>query len=170
MKRCKADPAAAAASPDPQDAGQRARLAGITRLARRDFAARELAARLEADGHPAAAVAAVIADFTAHRFLDDSRFATQYVAYHAQRGQGPRRIALDLVNRGVAQCHIDAALAAGPDWAALAREVRTRRFGPESPPSWAEKARQGRFLQYRGFSSDHIRTALGPDFELEDPS
>jgi regulatory protein len=128
-----------------------------------------LAARLQ-DDHPAAAVTAVIADLTARRILDDSRFAAQYVAYHAGRGRGPRRIATDLSSRGVAPIHIEAALADGPDWAALARTVRARRFGLTPPESWAGKARQGRFLQYRGFSSDHIRSALGPDFESEDPS
>jgi regulatory protein len=153
-----------------QDADQAARLAAVALLARRDFATGELATRLQGDGHPAAAVAAAIADLTAGRILDDCRFATQYVAYHAGRGQGPRRIARDLAQRGVAAQHIDTALAAGTDWTALAREVRIRRFGLKIPESWPEKAKQGRFLQYRGFSSDHIRSALGPDFESEDPS
>jgi regulatory protein len=35
------------------------------------------------------------------------------------------------------------------------------------PESWPEKARQARFLQYRGFSSDHIRAALGADFDSD---
>jgi regulatory protein len=140
----------------------------VALLARRDFAAGELAARLQQDGYPNDAVVAAIADLTAGRILDDARFATQYVAYHADRGRGPRRIALELAKRGVTAAEIEAALAAGPDWAARAREVRIRRFGLSLPDSWAEKAKQGRFLQYRGFSSDHIRSALGPDFESDD--
>jgi regulatory protein len=145
-RRLKAGTAGAPSPPDPNAA----RLAAVALLARRD---------------PAEAVAAVIADLAAARILDDSRFAAQYVAYHADRGQGPRRIAMDLGNRGVAQALIEAALAGGPDWAALAREVRSRRFGLTPPKSWAEKSKQGRFLQYRGFSSDHVRSAL----ESEDP-
>ncbi len=164
-RRFKAGSAGATDPPDPNGA----RLAAVTLLARRDFATGELAARLQEDGYPAEAVAAVIADLTAGRILDDARFATQYVAYHADRGQGPRRIAMDLSARGVAPLQIEAAVAAGTDWAALAREVRIRRFGLSLPQTWAEKAKQGRFLQYRGFSSDHIRSALGPDFESEDP-
>ncbi|MGC1459576.1 MAG: regulatory protein RecX [Steroidobacteraceae bacterium] len=159
--------AGTAGAPSPPDS--RARLAAVALLARRDFACRELADQLEQEGYPTEIVAAVIADLTAARILDDSRFAAHYVAYHAQRGQGPRRIAMDLGNRGVAQALIDAALAGGPDWAGLAREVRIRRFGLALPKSWAEQAKQGRFLQYRGFSSDHVRSALGPDFESEDP-
>jgi regulatory protein len=151
--------------PDPD----RARLAAVAHLARRDFATGELADRLAQDGYAAEAVATVIADLSAAHILDDARFAAHYVAYHAQRGRGPRRIAMELGKRGVAQPLIEAALAGGPDWAALAREVRTRRFGRTPPKSWAEQAKQGRFLQYRGFSSDHVRSALGPDFESEDP-
>jgi regulatory protein len=164
-RRLKAGSAGAPASPDPDGA----RLAAVALLARRDFASGELAGRLQADGYPAEVVAVAIADLTAERILDDARFASHYVTYHAQRGQGPRRIAADLNARGVAQIHIEAALAAGPDWRAQAREVRKRRFGAIPPESWAEKAKQGRFLQYRGFSSDHVRSALGPDFESEDP-
>jgi regulatory protein len=164
-RRFKAGSTGAAPAPDPNGV----REAAVTLLARRDFASGELAARLQEDGFPAAAVAAVIADLTAGRILDDARFATQYVAYHADRGQGPRRIAMDLSARGVAPLHVEAAMAAGTDWAALARKVRIRRFGITPPQTWADKAKQGRFLQYRGFSSDHIRSALGPDFEAEDP-
>ncbi|HEY6455373.1 MAG TPA: regulatory protein RecX [Steroidobacteraceae bacterium] len=164
-RRFKAGSAGAAALSDPSGA----RLVAVTLLARRDFAAGELATRLQEDGYPTEVVAALIADLTAGRILDDARFATQYVTYHAQRGQGPRRIAMELSARGVAPLHIEAALAAGTDWAARAREVRSRRFGLALPQTWAEKAKQGRFLQYRGFSSDHIRSALGPDFESEDP-
>ncbi len=173
-RRLKAGSTGANPPGDPQendpDAGQGAHLAAVALLARRDFAAGELAARLQERGYPAEAVAAVIADLTATRMLDDSRFTTHYVAYHAARGQGPRRIARDLADRGVAPLLVETALAAGPDWAALAREVRVRRFGVTPAESWPEKAKQGRFLQYRGFSSDHIRSALGPDFESEDPS
>jgi regulatory protein len=165
-RRFQAGSAGAGAPPDPQDA----RPAAVALLARRDFASGELAARLQEEGYPEEAVAAVIADLTAERILDDARFATQYVTYHAQRGQGPRRIAMELAQRGVGPPQIEAALAAGPDWADRARDVRIRRFGLVPPESWAEKAKQGRFLQYRGFSSDHIRSALGPDFESEDPS
>jgi len=163
-RRHKAGTAGAPSSPDTD-----ARQAAVALLARRDFASGELADRLAREGFPAEAVATVIADLTAARILDDCRFAAQYVAYHADRGQGPRRIAMDLGHRGVAPALIEAALAGGPDWAALAREIRIRRFGLMPPNSWPEKAKQGRFLQYRGFSSDHVRSALGPDFESEDP-
>ena len=61
------------------------------------------------------------------------------------------------------ESEIEAGLdAAAEDWAALAREVRRRRFGLSPPGDYAERARQARFLQYRGFSNEQIRAALGP--------
>src|SRR5882757_6787172 len=60
---------------------------------------------------------------------------------------------------------VEAALAIGPDWRELARAIRVRKFGAEPPAEWTEKTRQARFLQYRGFSSDHIRAATGADFD-----
>jgi regulatory protein len=144
-----------------------ARTSAITLLARRDFASGELRLKLESQGYDKAVIAAVIAELTEERALDDARYAEHYVAYHAERGQGPLRIAADLRSLGVPDALIDGALAAGPDWRTLAREVRTRKFGAESPEDWTEKTRQARFLQYRGFSSDHIRAATGADFDAD---
>jgi regulatory protein len=144
-----------------------ARAAAITQLARRDFASGELRLKLESQGYDKAVVAAVIADLTQERALDDARYAEHYVAYNAERGHGPLRIAADLRSQGVPDALIDSALGTGPDWRKLAHEVRVRKFGADRPEEWAEKTRQARFLQYRGFSSDHIRAATGADFDAD---
>jgi regulatory protein len=157
----------ATASGDPQAA----RLAALTLLARRDFAARELSERLSQRGFEEAAAAAVVAELLREGVLDDSRYAQNYVAYHAGRGQGPLRIATELRRSGLAGELIEAALATGPDWSALARKVCRAKFGLRPPDSWAQRARQARFLQYRGFSSDHIRAAtdVEPDTGFSEP-
>jgi len=140
----------------------------VTLLARRDFASTELRAKLLSQGYDEAAVAAAIEALIESRALDDARYAENYVVYHARRGQGPLRIAAQLKAMDLPPEIIESALASGPDWKTLAREARIRKFGPQEPPNWAEKARQARFMQYRGFSSDHIRSALGPDFDPDE--
>jgi regulatory protein len=55
------------------------------------------------------------------------------------------------------------------DWAATARELRRRRFGVSPPGDYPERARQARFLQYRGFTAEQIRAALGPGEDIDDP-
>jgi regulatory protein len=142
-----------------------ARNAAASLLGRRDFATGRLSAKLQQRGFDPATAGAAVAELVEGRYLDDGRYAARFVSYQAERGQGPLRIVADLRASGVPDSLIDAAIAAGPDWRALARRVRERRFGPELPREWAEKGRQARFLQYRGFSSDHVRLALGADLD-----
>ena len=141
------------------------RAAALTLLARRDWFTGELSAELLAAGGDPQATAGVVAELVRERLLNDVHYVERYVASRAERGQGPVRIAADLGSLGVPQELIEAALDAGPDWRALAGAVRQRRFGAGAPDSPAGKARQARFLQYRGFSSDHIRAATGADLE-----
>jgi regulatory protein len=141
------------------------RATALTLLARRDWLTGEMTARLQAAGCEPQAIASVVAELVGERLLDDARYAERYVASRADRGQGPVRIAADLASLGASRDVIEAALQSGPDWRAVAGTVRRRKFGAAAPDSWAEKARQARFLQYRGFSSDHIRAATGADLE-----
>ena len=136
----------------------------VALLARRDYSSAGLRQRLVSQGFEAAAVQRVLEELIERRYLDDERYAAQYVSYHAARGQGPRRIGRELAAEGLDEELIAGALATIADWVALARELRIRRFGLAAPASWQERARQARFLLYRGFSTDHIRSALGPDF------
>jgi regulatory protein len=141
------------------------RAAALTLLARRDWLTGELSAELLAAGADPQATASAIAELVREQLLNDARCAEHYVALRAERGQGPLRIGADLGSLGAPRELIEAVLSAGPDWRALAEAVRRRKFGAEPPDSPAEKARQARFLQYRGFSSDHIRAATGADLE-----
>ncbi len=161
-RRRAVDPAKAEAKAHDPEA---ARLSAIALLARRDYASGELRQKLAFQGYKSDVIATVVAALADDRALDDARYAENYVMYHSGRGHGPLRMAADLRSLGVSDSLIEAALANGPDWRALAREVRARKFGDQVPEEWAERTRQARFLQYRGFSSDHIRAATGADFD-----
>ncbi|MGA8707829.1 MAG: regulatory protein RecX [Steroidobacteraceae bacterium] len=132
-------------------------------LSRRDFCVRELHEHLQAQGYEAPVVQQVVAELRERGFVDDERYAQQYVALHAERGHGPLRIGRELDALGINPALVEATLAAAEDWSRRAREQRIRRFGLELPTDWPGKARQARFLQYRGFSNDHIRAALGAE-------
>jgi regulatory protein len=166
MSLRRASRASHASNPPAPTDSQALRAAAVTLLARRDYASGALCERLAARGFEVGATAAVVAELQREGIVNDARYAQNYVAYHAGRGEGPLRIASELRRRGVSGGLIEAALAEGPDWGALARQVRSARFGGP-PSSWAEKARQARFLQYRGFSSDHIRAATGAEADLD---
>ena len=144
------------------------RTAALALLAGRDFGRTELTRRLARRGYPDDVVAAVVEALVAERLLSETRFVEQFIRQHAGRGHGPVRIRADLRERGVPDADIDAGLeAAGEDWVATARATRRRRFGVSPPGDYPERARQARFLQYRGFSNEQIRAALGPGEDIE---
>jgi regulatory protein len=136
------------------------RTAAITLLARREYASGELRAALTRKGYAADVAAEVVAELAGERLLDDDRYAESLVRQLASRGQGPSRIRQQLIEAGISSERASRAIDEGPDWVELAREVRIRKFGVEAPADWPERARQMRFLQYRGFSNDHIGSCL----------
>lgn len=59
-------------------------------------------------------------------------------------------------------------LVEGVDWLKLAVAARTKKYGNDIPTEQKDKARQLRFLQYRGFKSDICFTALNYTLETLD--
>ena len=80
-------------------------------------------------------------------------------------GRDPLESAPNSLERGIDAEAIAAGLADAHDWRALAREVRVKRFGAAPPQDFRERARQSRFLEYRGFAADQIRGCFGDDDE-----
>ena len=164
MRRPRPDKAAIAAEAD----ARTVRTAALALLAGRDFGRRELAERLTRKGYPKELVEPVLAELVADKSLSEDRFVEQFVAQHASRGQGPMRIRMELRERGIEATAIDQALdEAEANWVESARAARRRRFGAEPPADFRERAKQARFLQYRGFSSEQIRAAFGPGEDLD---
>lgn len=135
--------------------------AALRLLARREHSSEELKRKLLAKGHPAEAVTAVVTALSGKRLVSDDRFVASYVHHHATRGQGPVRIRAELRHHGVSDSAIEEKLdSAEVDWNRLAAQVRARKFGAGRPASLAARAKQARFLQYRGFTAEQIRAAL----------
>ena len=132
-------------------------------LARREYGQTELIRKLADKGYDRDVADQAVAQLTADGLQSDQRFADSFVQSRINQGKGPVRIRLDLTQRGITDSTVEIALEeADPDWYALAREQRVKKFGEASPSDFKEKARQMRFLQYRGFEQDHIQSAFGP--------
>jgi regulatory protein len=146
------------------------RTAAYALLAGRDFSRHELTQRLLRKGYGATVVAAAIQALVDEGLLREERYVEQFIAVHARKGHGPVRIRMDLREKGVELEAIDQALdSSDADWVQAARNARRRKFGVSLPGDYRERAKQARFLQYRGFSSDQIRAALGPGDEDDLP-
>ncbi|MBS0397394.1 MAG: regulatory protein RecX [Proteobacteria bacterium] len=151
--------------PEPGDA-RAARVTALDLLARRELPAGQLIERLERRGFSTDTAEAVAVALARENLVNDRRFVEMFIASHAGRGQGPVRVRNDLRQAGVDPELIDEFITAYGQWDTRAREARSKKFGSHVCDDYAEKARQSRFLAYRGFTGAQIRAAL--DFDPDD--
>lgn len=142
-------------TPDPASLRERA----LRLLARREHSRAELERKLAQTGFGHRDIAPLLDEFEGKNWLSDRRFAESYVADHRARA-GSIKLAHDLRQRGVDDALIEAVLSENRDSEPeRARKVWEKKFGA-TPASPAEKARQIRFMQSRGFAPDVIRHAI----------
>lgn len=90
----------------------------------------------------------------------DERFAHAYVRARKQAGFGPKRIEMELRERGICEKLIsDSVDVNSPEWQQNLIAVWKRQF-PEPAKNQNEKAKQFRFLLQRGYHSADIRKIL----------
>lgn len=129
-------------------------------LALREHTRLELGRKLTRYTEDEAEIARVLDDFERRGWLSEARAAAQIVA--VRRGRfGAQRIRQEMRQKGIADTAVTAAL---PGLRAgdleAARAVWRKRFGTP-PQTMAERAKQIRFLQGRGFELETIRKVLG---------
>ena len=142
---------------DPTEARKKA----MDYLARREYGRSELIDKLTRFGFAADIAADAVAQLAEENLQSDERYVEAFVSSRISQGKGPVKIRAELRDRGIPGSIVDHGLEqSGQDWYELARGVREKKFGPDLPADFNEKARQMRFLQSRGFDSDHIQSAV----------
>lgn len=131
--------------------GLRARALAL--LGRREYSRLQLQRLLSRDGEAEEAIGSVLDEFEARGWLSERRVVEQTTAARRRRF-GAGRIAADLRAKGVSEDAIaDAVAGLKPDEMDRARSVWERKYG-HLPRDAAERSRQMRFLQGRGFGLD----------------
>jgi regulatory protein len=91
----------------------------------------------------------------------DERFTESFIESRINKGQGPIRIRNALKERGIGDTLIERYLEIyDGEWRDLLEQVHDARFGSERVRENKELARRARFLEYRGFPGEMIRTFL----------
>ncbi len=133
------------------------RQSAIQLLARREHSRVELHQKLQQRGYPKELIEEQLTKLVNQGLLSDQRFAENYIRSRSNKGYGPVRIINELQQRGVVEEIIATFMnEITKDWFQLAEQVRQKRFGKKIPADFAEKAKQIRFLQYRGFDMAQI--------------
>ncbi len=130
-------------------------------LARREHSRLELEQKLLRRDFGQTEIAEALEQLIEEGLLSDARFAESFVHARRQRGSGPLKIQAELKMRGVSETTISQYLDPQESlWHELACRVRSKRFGEALPSDYAQRMRQARFLQLRGFSHEQINAAF----------
>jgi regulatory protein len=126
-------------------------------LARREHGRVELTRKLRQRGASDELIDTALDRLTEEGLLSESRYLESFVSYRARSGYGPMRIREELGQRGLQRPDIELALReSGIDWQEQLIDTWRRKFSGHLPIDAKERARQGRFLAYRGYSMEMI--------------
>lgn len=161
---CDLDPAAlededAAALAEPGITGTRLRSYAFAVLTRREYSKVELIEKLMLRAESRAEVEKLVEEFAAANYQSDERVAEMTIRSQVRRGKGPYRIKQVLKNKHLENTQHQEELKE-IDWDEQAYQLKLKKFGPAVAQEMKIKAKQIRFLQYRGFEMDAIMRAI----------
>jgi len=130
-------------------------------LARREHSRFELTQKLGKKEFALSDIEKVLKELVEKGLQSDNRFIESYINMRSKRGFGPLRIKLELRERGIDKETMEGFLSASdPVWFELAKTSRIKKFGKDLPSDLHEKARQVRYLNYKGFTGEQINMLL----------
>ena len=136
------------------------RRAAMNMLARREHTYGELLKKLrhKIENVPVPLIEEVLQQLVSENLLSDERFTESFVVFRCNRGYGPNKIITELQQRQVSDSLIEQYVDPhAVEWQERIRQVWQKRFG-QMPEDYNEQAKQMRYLQYRGFSTEQIKS------------
>ena len=130
-------------------------------LQKKSFAEGELARKLSDGGYPEEVVDKAIEYVKSFGYIDDVRYASDYIRYHSSQGRGKNRIRMDLKAKGISDDSFEKAwdetaelgLIPGVE-DEIAKLLEKKHFDPEMERS--DKDKIAAFIMRRGFSAEDI--------------
>lgn len=127
-------------------------------LSRREHSRRELFLKLCRYDFSSEEIDRVLNEIQNENLLSEDRFIESFIRARRSKGHGPLKICAELQNRGIDPSRIFVSEEwLETDWQERADAVRIKRFGEPVPVSRIAQAKQGRYLQQRGFTIAQIR-------------
>lgn len=144
---------------------KRAKLRSMNLLQSRDYTRRQLEDKLKQGEYPPECVEEAIAYVESYGYIDDYRYAKDFIEYHLQT-KSRKRIETDLTRKGIGKDIIDKAfdeledLGVEQDELSLARTLLNKKKYCANTATKQEQQKMYGFLYRKGFQSDTIGKAL----------
>ncbi|MCH7304414.1 regulatory protein RecX [Acinetobacter higginsii] len=146
--------------------GSRLRSYAFALLTRRDYSQAELIAKLNQYAINPEEVAKLVEELAQQNYQSDQRVAELTLASQLRKGKGLQRIKQALKAKQLDSDLITEELQ-DVDWLNQAYQLKLKKFGQEVATDPKIKAKQIRFLQYRGFDMGVIMKAIARTSEEE---
>ncbi|MHC9510709.1 recombination regulator RecX [Kangiella sp. M94] len=130
-------------------------------LARREHSRRELLDKLKVRGFEGEEVEAYLDRLAERNLQSDQRFAKSFLRVRVETGYGPLRIQQELKKKGIDEHQISLLFEEMDiDWYKTALSIWQKKYNQLPGNDLKLKAKQARFMQYRGFDFDIINRIL----------
>lgn len=140
----------------------RAKRRAMNLLQCRDYTEKRLRDKLYEGGYPQETIDEAVAYVKKYRYIDDERYAGQYVQYHMEN-KSRRCMELELIKRGIDKQVIGNVFkkleedGAYPDEAAMIGRLFQKRCYDKESATMQEKRKMYAFLARKGFSVENIQ-------------
>lgn len=147
-------------APKPQGlTGTRLRSYAFAVLTRKEYSKADLIEKLMTYAQSREEVLILVDELSANNYQSDQRVAEMTVRSQVRRGKGPNRIKLALRAKQLDKALVQEDISE-IDWYEQAYQLKVKKYGTEVSKDPKIKAKQIRFLQYRGFEMDAIMKAI----------
>ena len=139
--------------------GSRLRSYAFAVLTRREYSKAELIEKLALYAIDRDEVLKLVDELATQNYQSDQRVAEMMLSSQKRKGKGPNRIKLALKSKKIDSSLIQEELKE-TDWNEQAYQLKVKKFGLAVEKEAKLKAKQIRFLMYRGFEMDAIIKAI----------
>ena len=141
------------------------RESALNMLARREHSQFELRQKLASRfKEQAEEIENILLQLITDNYQSDQRFCESFIHFRQQKGYGKMRITAELMQKGINTDLMEASFnLLEVDWFELAYTLKRAKFGDTVSNDYKTRAKQYRYLQYRGFTSDQINYAIQED-------
>ena len=134
---------------------------GIRLLSMREHSVQEITKKLLSMCDTPDLVYAIVDDLLENNYLSDQRFTESFVRSRQNRGFGPSKIRMELKGKGIRTNMINDYLDdSSAIWFENAQHQYHKKYGEGPIKDYTTWAKRARFMQSRGFSSEHIQVTI----------
>ena len=132
-------------------------------LSRREHSIKEIKEKLSARFEHKEIIESVIEKLSDNNLINNTRFAEAYVSARKRKGFGPKKIAFELLSKGIDESVLNNVIIEEGDWESAAKLAFSKKFKDGPSLDTNEKLKQKSFLQNRGFRFKEIESVFAND-------